>query len=111
MTLTVSRCLLIFAVGLTIGCQSMNGQRTAAVASPPLPSTIQTVKADSQPSDHSPIVLLIGDLQSIEEPAATGSTDQSLWSKLSEPTRFLLPRTDTESAKTLETPQALDDGF
>ena len=111
MTLTVSRFLLIFAVGLTIGCQSMNGQRTAAVAAPPLPSTIQTVKADSQPSDHSPIVLLIGDLQSIEEPAATGSTDQSLWSKLSEPTRFLLPRTDTESAKTLETPQALDDGF
>jgi hypothetical protein len=113
MTLTVSRFLLIFAVGLTIGCQSMNGQRTAAVASPPppLPSTIQTVKADSQPSDHSPIVLLIGDLQSIEEPSATGSQDQSLWSKLSEPTRFLLPRTDTESAKTLETPQALDDGF
>lgn len=109
MKLSVSRFLLIFAVGLTIGCQSMKGQRTAVVGPPP--STIQTVKADSQSTDNSPIVLLIGDLQSIEEPVATGSPDQSLWSKLSEPTRFLLPRTDTESATTLETPQELDDGF
>ena len=109
MTLSVSRFLLIFAVGLTIGCQSMRGQRNASVG--PAPSTIQTVKADAQPFDHSPIVHLIGDLQPIEEPAATGTPDQSLWSKLSEPTRFLLPRTDTESATTLETPQELDDGF
>jgi len=109
MTLSVSKVLLIFTIGLTIGCQSMKGQRTATVGLQP--STIQTVKADSQSSDHSPIVLLIGDLQSIEEPTATESPDQSLWSKLSEPTRFLLPRTDTESATTLETPQELDDGF
>ncbi len=109
MTPSVSRILLIFAVGLTIGCQSMGGQRTSAVS--PTPNTVQTVKADSRSTDRSSIVLLSGDLQPSEDQAAVASPDQSLWSKLSKPTRFLLPRTDTESAKTLETPQGLDDGF
>lgn len=109
MTLSVARFMLIFAVGLTVGCQSMGGQRTATVGHTPSP--LQTVKADSRSTDSSPIILLSGDLQPSEEQAAEVSPDQSLWSRLSKPTRFLLPRTDAESATTLETPQGLDDGF
>lgn len=109
MTLSVARFMLILAVGLTVGCQSMGGQRAAAVGH--TPNTIQTVKADSRSTSSSPIILLSGDLQSPEEQTEAVSPDQSLWSKLSKPTRFLLPRTDTESATTLETPQGLDDGF
>ena len=109
MTLSVANSLLILTVGFTVGCQSMGGQRTTAVGD--MPSTIQTVKADASSNDRSPIVLLSGNLQPAEKQASTESQDQSLWSKLSKPTRFLLPRTDTESATTLETPQGLDDGF
>lgn len=109
MTLSVARFMLIFAVGLAVGCQSTGGQRTAAVGH--ASSTFQTVKADSRSTDSSPIILLSGDLQPSEEQAAEASPDPSLWSKLSKPTRFLLPRTDTESATTLETPQGLNDGF
>lgn len=109
MTLSVARFLLIFVVGLTVGCQSMGRQRTAAVSH--TPNTIQTVKADAGSTTSGPIILLSGDLQPSEGQATAESPDQSLWSKLSKPTRFLLPRTDTEPATTLETPQGLDDGF
>jgi hypothetical protein len=76
-----------------------------------MPNTIQTVKANVNSTDRSPIILLSGDLQPGENAVASGAPEQSLWSKLSRPTRFLLPRTDTESATTLETPHGLDDGF
>jgi len=109
MTLSVAKVLLIFAVGFTVGCQSMGSQRTTAIEA--TPNSIQTVKADASLNDRSPIVLLSGDLQPTEKQAAAESPDQSLWSKLSKPTRFLLPRTDSDSATVLEPGQGLDDGF
>lgn len=47
------------------------------------------------------------------ESTASGEKTGGLWSKLKSPGRFLLPRTDLDedSAMSLESWQALDDGF
>jgi hypothetical protein len=62
-------------------------------------------------SDDGSVVLLSRDIQSREQKFSTSSSDQTLWSKLSSPTRFLLPRTDSDSSAVLESAQGLDDGF
>ena len=95
----------------TIGCQSAGTQRSAAIW--PSLGNVRTVKAESASADQSPIVLLSRDLQASEDQVDAEPSDQSLWSKLRTPTRFLLPRTDADSnsATVLEAEQGLDDGF
>ena len=98
-------CVAVFSAG----CQGIDSQKSAAVF---LPSdAIRTVKSDAVTTDNGPIVLLRRDIQSGEQKSSTSSSGQALWSKLSSPTRFLLPRTDTDSSAILESAQGLDDGF
>ena len=100
-------CFIISAVG----CQSAGTQRSAAISNSL--GNFRTVKAESTSADQSPIVLLSRDLQASEDQVGAELSDQSLWSKLRTPTRFLLPRTDVDSnsATVLEAEQGLDDGF
>lgn len=98
-------CVAVFSAG----CQSIGSQKSAAVF---LPSdAIRTVKSDAVTTDNGPIVLLSREIQSREQKSSTSSSDQTLWSKLSTPTRILLPRTDSHSSAILESAQGLDDGF
>lgn len=100
-------CLIISAVG----CQSAGAQRSAAISNSL--DNVRTVKAESTSADQAPIVLLSRDLQASQEEVEAEPSDQSLWSKLRTPTRFLLPRTDADSnsATVLEADLGLDDGF
>jgi hypothetical protein len=93
----------------SVGCQSLGSQRTAAVFDSS--DALRTVKAEASTTDSGPIVLLSRDIQVSDQPASPESSDQSLWSRLRSPTRFLLPRTDSDSAAVLEPGQGLDDGF
>lgn len=100
-------CFMISAVG----CQSAGTQRSAELS--PALGNIRTVKADSTSAEQSPIVLLGQELQVSDEQDAAESSNQSVWSRLRSPTRFLLPRTDADSssATVLEAEQGLDEGF
>tara|TARA_R110002072_G_scaffold303094_1_gene493248 strand:- start:58537 stop:58875 length:339 start_codon:yes stop_codon:yes gene_type:complete len=98
-------CVAVFSVG----CQSVGSQQSAAVLEPP--DTIRTVKADTDTTDSGPVILLNRDIQARNQKFSEDSSGQTLWSKLSSPTRFLLPRTDSDSSAVLEDAQGLDDGF
>ena len=98
-------CVAVFSVG----CQSIGSQQSAAVFRSS--DAIRTVKSDAVSTDDGSVVLLSRDIQSREQKFSTSSSYQTLWSKLSSPTRFLLPRTDSDSSAVLESAQGLDDGF
>jgi len=91
----------------------MRGQQSTAITSSQ--NVIRTVKADSETADGSPMILLHRELEASNDEVDAGTTNRSLWSKLRTPTRFLLPRTDVNSATgTVMEPESelgLDDGF
>ncbi|MFT5326984.1 MAG: hypothetical protein ACI8P0_004870 [Planctomycetaceae bacterium] len=101
--------LIVCAAAFSVGCQSAGSQRSAATFDSS--DAIRTVKSEENAADKGPIVLLSRDIQTANQQASPESSDQSLWSKLRSPTRFLLPRTDSDSATVLEPGQGLDDGF
>ena len=101
--------LVVCFAAFSVGCQSAGSQRSAATFDSS--DAIRTVKSEAGTVDSGPIVLLSRDIQSDDQQASPESSDQSLWSKLKSPTRFFLPRTDSDSATVLEPVQGLDDGF
>ena len=101
--------IVVCFAACSVGCQSAGSQRSAATFDSS--DAIRTVKSEAGTADSGPIVLLGRDIQSADQQASPDSSDQSLWSKLKSPTRFLLPRTDSDSATVLEPGQGLDDGF
>ena len=100
---------VVCVVASSVGCQSAGSQRSAAVFNSA--DSIRTVRTEESSADSGPIVLLSRDIDVSEQKGSSESADKSLWSKLRSPTRFLLPRTDSDSATVLESAQGLDDGF
>ena len=107
-TSILSLIMACFAA-LSAGCQGAGPQRSAAAFDSS--DAIRTVRAEENITDIGPIVLLSRDIDVSEQKGSSESADPSLWSKLRSPTRFLLPRTDSDSATILESAQGLDDGF
>lgn len=101
--------IVVCFAAFSVGCQSAGSQRSAATFDSS--DAVRTVKSEANTADSGPIVLLSRDIQTADQDASPESSDQSLWSKLRSPTRFLLPRTDSDSATVLEPGQGLDDGF
>jgi hypothetical protein len=93
------------------GCQSMRGHQSVDYRGGQ--ETIQTVKAEQLTDASSSVVTLSRELEESPSDGSLRQTKRSLWSKLQTPTRFLLPRTDTDTnaATVLEAEQGLDDGF
>ena len=112
MTISRMSCfsLVIMLVTASVsGCQSVGGQHSAAFRNGQ--DVIQTVKAEQAYEERAAVVTLSQELEAAPEEVSSGSTKQSLWSKIQTPTRFLLPRTENSATPVLDAEQGLDDGF
>jgi len=110
------RFALLVALGIasSIGCQGMRQHQTPSASTRPSGSrdVMLTVSSESsRKSSRQPLVTLS---REVEAPASeTEETSSPLWSRITSPSRFLLPRTDLDenSASKLESTQSLAAGF
>jgi hypothetical protein len=106
-------CLLtaMLIVASSTGCSGLRGHQSAATNISN--DVVYAVRAERDTKDRGPIAAVSQELEASSVDEDPSGAVGSIWSKLRSPTRFLLPRTDSDgdTAESLSPAQGLDDGF
>ncbi|MDA1164384.1 MAG: hypothetical protein O3B13_14910 [Planctomycetota bacterium] len=101
----------ILIVASCTGCSGLRAHQSAATNVSK--DVVFAVRAERDSEVRGPIVAISQELEAPSVDEEPSGTVDSIWAKLRSPTRFLLPRTDSngDTAESSSPAQGLDEGF